>query len=217
MSISFPLGNAEFWSKIHFAGRPEFVLTQYQKQSITGGGDILIAKFGEPKWMVEVSFARGHHNLNQESLAMLKVLLGRNGSFVAYDIRQPFPAFDPTGSIASGLTVQVKTKGSDNRSLSLKGFSTSGFQLKAGEKISVTDGAGKRALFEAMEAVTADGSGNTAEFEVQPFLPVWVAVNQAVDVSKPMGKFKIVPGSLRPSSGNGNMADGSSFTMISMP
>lgn len=216
MAIDFPLSNGAFWSKIRFAGRPEFMLAHYQQQSLTGGGDILIAKFGESKWTADIAIEGGLHAANQQTLAMLKALAARNGSFLAYDIRQPYPAYDPTGSIVSGASVQVRTKGSDNRSLSLKGFSGV-YQLAVGEKISVSNGSGKRALLELMEPASAGGPGNTEVFEVQPFLPVWLAVDQAVDIVKPQGKFKLVPGSHRPSSGSGNLADGSSFTMISMP
>jgi hypothetical protein len=215
MSISFPLQVAEFWSKLRFAYRPEFELMQFKQQSADGGGNTMSSKFGQPKWRCDVVTAGGWHNSDMDIQAKLKALTGRDGTFLAYDIRRPNPKLDPLGTKITGYSPLVRTVGSNNRSLSLKALRTS-YALSVGDFLSVADGTGKRSLHELMEDITASGT-TTAEFEVQPFLPTWIAVDQAVDLIHPVAKFKIVAGIYKPQTGSGNNSSGVSFSMISVP
>lgn len=116
----------------------------------------------------------------------------------------------------SASSVQIKSKGSNNRSISLKGLPPL-FQVRKGDKISVLYSTTKRFLCEVMEDITADVAGETLEFEVQPFLPPGLAVNDAVTLIKPLVKFKVVAGSYRPASGQGNISSGVGFSAISVP
>lgn len=113
-------------------------------------------------------------------------------------------------------TIQVKSKGADNRSLSLKGMMAN-YGLSIGDRISISNGAGLYSLHELMEPVTSDLPGDTSEFEVQPFLPSWIAVGQVVSVVKPVGKFRIVSYSYKPQAGSGNISSGIGFSMITAP
>lgn len=214
MSLIFPLALNEFWKNIRFANRPEFELAQYKQQSIDGAGNTISAKFGQPKWRADVVTSNGRHDADMEIQAIIKALMARDGTFLAFDIRRPNPKLDPLGDAISGATPQVRTIGSDNRSLSLKGL-TSGYDLSVGDFLSITDGSGKRSLHQLMESISASGT-TTAEFEVQPFLPSWIAVDQPADLAQPVGKFKIVAGSYRPQTGSGNRSAGVSFSMISV-
>lgn len=216
MAISYPLSRAAFWEAIRFAARPEFVLLQSKKQSQDAGGNTLTAFFGAPKWSVAVVTEGGHHNRNLATEADIKHLDGRDGTFLAYDIRRPFPASDPDGSIVAGSTVQVRTKGTNNRSISLKGL-PAGYQITKGDKLSIVYASTRYFLVEVMESAAANGSGNTDEFEIQPTMPIGIAINDSVVLNRPPGKFKIVAGSYRPASGRGNIADGVGFSMISVP
>lgn len=213
MTISFPLSTTDFWDKL---GVFEFDLdlVHYLKQSITGGGDILTAKFGEPKWAGNVVLRPNYHSESQNINALFKALLGRNGTFLAYDTRRDGPYEDADGSAISGSTVLVRDIGGDNRSLSLKGLPP-GYVITVGDRFSVVNGT-YRALFEAMETVVANGATNTVAFEVQPFLPPWIAVDQAVDLFRPVIKFRIVTGSYKTPKGRRNISDGASFSMISV-
>lgn len=214
MSISFPLQTGEFWNKLRFANRPEFELAQFKQQNMDGAGNTLSAKFGQPKWRCDVATAGGRHDADMEVQALIKALIGRDGTFLAYDIRRPNPKLDPLGTKITGYSPLVRTVGSNNRSLSLKAL-RSNYAFTAGDFLSVTDGTGKRSLHQLMEDITAGGT-TTAEFEVQPYLPTWIAVDQAVDLIHPVAKFKIVAGSYKPQGGAGNMSSGMSFSMISV-
>lgn len=214
MSISFPLAIADFWNTLGLI-EGDLDLVQYQKQSITGGGDILTAKFGEPKWIGNYTLKPDYHRDSIKVNALFKALLGRNGTFLAYDKRSRYPYVDQTGSVISGSTVLVRSKGADNRSIALKGL-PSYYTITAGDKIGIVNSSFKRVLLEAVEDRIANVDGETVAFEVQPFLPVWIAVNDTAGLVNPLGKFKIVPGSYKPARGHGNISDGASFSMISV-
>lgn len=113
-------------------------------------------------------------------------------------------------------TVQIKSKGSNNRSIALKGLPPF-FTVTKTDKLSVAYSSTKVFLCEAQETVTADYLGETAEFEIFPFLPAGIAVNDAVTLAKPCGKFKVVSGSYKPASGQGNISSGAGFSMVSVP
>jgi hypothetical protein len=196
--ISFPLALSEFFANLEFTTAPVLDLIQRQKVSEDAAGNVLTALLGTPKWWGKYTLNAAPHAVAKEREALFKALIARNGTFLAYDLRAPYPAYDPKGNIISGSTPTVKTKGSNNRSISIQGLPNH-YVVTAGDKLSITDGSGKRALLEAMETVEATGAGgNTPEFEVQPFLVSWIAIGQTVDLVKPLGKFRIVTGTYKP-------------------
>lgn len=212
-----PIAVADFWEQLHFAGRSEFVLQHNRKQSMDGDGNVLSATFGvAPKWKVDVALAGGRHNRNLVQEADLAGIGGRDLTFLAYDIRQPWPDFDPGGAKVGDRTVLIKSKGSDNRSFALEGLPRR-FTVTKRDMISVVYATDRYFLCRAMESVASDTNGDTAEFQVWPYLPLNLAVGDAVTLVKPPAKFKLVAGSYRPSSGSGNSASGPSFSMISVP
>jgi hypothetical protein len=213
-SPSFPLALDEFWRRLRFAGRPEFVLQPYKQQSLDGGGNIIGAKFGQPKWQVDVMTAAGRHDSDMEMQALVKALIGRDGAFLAFDTRRPYPKADPLGIAIAGATPSVRTVGDDNRSLSLQGL-VNGYDLTIGDYLLVKDGTGLRSLHQLMESISANGNAETQAFEVQPFLPPWIAVDHAIDLARPAPKFKILAGSYKPSTGSGNQSTGFGFSMVS--
>lgn len=211
-----PLALDAFWERLRFAARPEFVLVQNAKQSASGSGQILRAAFARPAWSVSVALAGGRHDRNLEAEAMLKRLDGVDGTFLAYDIRRPYPLADPQGAKLGDTVAAVLTKGSNNRSLSLEDLPPRQ-KITRGDKISIAYGTSSLFLCEAMDTVTADVSGETVEFEIWPPLPAAIEIGDAVTLAKPAGKFKIVAGSYRPGSGSGNSATGPGFSMVSVP
>jgi hypothetical protein len=216
MAITYPLAVADFWERLRFADRPTFVQQHNKSQSVSGGGDILSSFRGQPKWVINVTLAGGWHDRNLITEADIMHLNSRDGTVLAYDIRHPFPDADPDGWKLDGMTVTIASKGSDNRSLSLEGLRPQ-FVVTKGDKISVLYDTDKRFLFEVMETVQADDTGETPEFEIWPYMPPTLAVADVVTMRKACGKFKLQAGSYRPSGGSGNMAAGFSFSLISVP
>lgn len=216
MAITYPLSAADFWEQLRFADRPTFIPQHNQKQSTAGNGDVLAGYLGQPKWMVNLTLAGGWHDRNMISESDIKHLVSRNGTILAYDIRRPHPIDDPVGWKLDGRTVTVASKGSDNRSLSLTGLRGQ-FIVTKTDKFSVLYDTDKRFLFEVMETAQADDTGETAEFEVWPFLPPGLNVGDVVTMRKACGKFKVSANSFRPNGGAGNLAAGFSFSLISVP
>lgn len=214
MTDSFPFALTEFWQQLRFSERPEFQLMHYGQESATADGRSIPAKFGEPKWRCTVALANGRHDANLRVQARIDALLGRNGTFLAYDLRRPYPLRDPFGAAVAASSPTIASIGSDNRSFAITGLPF-GYSLSAADFVSVGSGAGNKGLFKLIEGGDANGDGVTAKLQVQPLLPTWIAVGQTVTLIKPTAKFKIERGSYRPQSGQGNMAVGPSFTMIS--
>lgn len=212
MAITYPLASADFWERLRFAApSPVFVPQHNRKQSISGGGDVLSTIYGKPKWSVLVNLAGGRVNRNLVEEADMMHIGSRDGTILAYDIRRPFPAADPDGWKLNGMEITVLSKGSNNRSLALTGLRPE-FIVTKGDKYSVLYDTDKRFLFEVMETTQADGTGNTAEFEVWPYLPDALAAADVVTMRKACGRFKLVAGSYRPSGGAAF-----SFSLISVP
>ena len=216
MSISFPLNFVDFWDLFQVLdGTSEFQIVERMAESEDGGGNTIGARLGQSKIMCDVMIAPMYSDLAGRVTSMITVLIGRSGTLYAYDRLHPYPIKDPTGSIVGSSTVQVRTKGSDNRSLSLKGLPAS-YSLTAGDWMSVTYSSGKKALLRVGEDVTANGSGITSEFEVYPFLSTGIAVDDNVDLKKPEGKFEIVRGSYRPGTLEGRRLVGCGFSIRSV-
>jgi hypothetical protein len=212
VAITYPLAAADFWERLRFAApAPVFVAQHNRKQSVSGGGDIMSTMYGRPKWSVAVTLAGGRVNRNLVEEADIMHVASRDGTILAYDIRRPYPASDPDGWKLGNKVVTVLSKGSDNRSLALEGLRAD-FIVTKGDKYSVLYDTDKRFLFEVMETNQSDGTGETAEFEVWPYLPDALAVADVVTMRKACGKFKLVAGSYRPGGGASF-----SFSLISVP
>lgn len=166
-----------------------------QETSGQAGGQIRVRTTRAPLWKLSMDC----DPLWRDEAAAVKALIGSMGqsvgSFLAWDIAWPYPKADPTGALISGSTVQIKSLGSDGTSLALKGLPV-GYVLTRGDYLGFTYSTTKKALHQVVAAtVTADGSGDTAEFAVHPAIRTGAAVNDAVSLSKPCAEFRIVPGS----------------------
>jgi hypothetical protein len=83
------------------------------------------------------------------------------------------------------------------RAIALSGL-PAGYVITMGDYLHVDYGTpSRRALLQAAEGATANGSGATGEFEVRPQLRPGITAGLAVTLKKPAAKVKIVPGSLR--------------------
>jgi len=196
MAISFPrtdvLDAPQFDQKFMLMERQEF---SRQASGITRG-----KSFGSALWSVSYTSTPQRHRDAVDHEAILNSLDGVINEFYAHDLRRPFPrahadgVFDDTGEIAS-LNV-------NNKALALKAL-PAGFVLSRGDYLAFDYGTGpSRALHQVMETVTADGSGETPEFEVRPHIRPGAAVDAPVMLKTPSARFILVPASLQPSMGD---------------
>ncbi|MDH6265541.1 hypothetical protein M2360_000931 [Rhizobium sp. SG_E_25_P2] len=206
----------EFWRRIRFADRPAFQLMEYRSESMDGAGNVLGSRRGQPKWMVSVKTRSGMHDDDVYVQGCCEALLARSGGFLAYDIRRPWPVGDADGALSQGHagTIRINSKGSDNRSLSLKNMPL--ITLQPGDLFSVRNNDGYRQLFRAAEEAGITSANTTGLFQVRPFLPSWVQVDDEVAIFRPQMMFKIMADSYSVSPGAGNASGGLSFTAISV-
>lgn len=138
--------------------------------------------------------------------AMLNSLDGVINLFEGRDLRKPYPRFYPDGTFSD--TGKINSIGANNKSLSLKSLPAS-FKLAVGDFLAFSVGS-HRALHQVMEAVTANGSGVTTEFEVRPHIWPGTATDVAVTLKQPSALFSLNPGSIS-SQMNGGMYTAVSF------
>jgi hypothetical protein len=193
MALTFPLALADFADVIGIQ-TVKWQLNDNRELSGMGTGQILQADLAPALWSAEVTLRPWRTNDAREIEAKINAVVRSIGSFYLYDPRKAVPK---SGAAAlSGKTVSINAK-ADAKSLSLKGL-PSAYALTAGDYLSFDYGTSTRRWFgEIAESVTADSSGDTASFEVSPYLPTDAAADIEVTLVKPAMKAIIVPGSLQ--------------------
>ena len=214
MALTSPLLHADFADRLRVLSF-RWALQRAQQMSGTGGGDLIKAEVGEPKWTAEVTCAPLTRDQANDIQATFEYLETAGASFYLYNRLRPYPANDPTGGGIVSSTVTVASI-SGNKAVALTGLPAS-YVLSRGDFLTVTYGSApiRRALLRVMETVTASGAGVSPQFEVQPFLRTGIAVGQAVDLTKPYCRMTLVPGSYDPGTGDvDGMVRGMAFRCI---
>lgn len=169
-----------------------------QETSGQAGGQIRVRTVRAPLWHMSLSCPSIPQDEAQAIHAVIGSMGQSVGTFYAYNLRRQYPLEDPDGTIVGSNTVQIKSLGSNGISLALKGLPV-GYVLTRGDFIGFTYSSTKKALHQVVAAtVTANGSGETSEFEVHPAIRQGAAVNDAVSVKQPVAEFRIVPGTYDP-------------------
>lgn len=192
-----------------------FELMERQEISRSQGGTPYAKSLSEAIWTVSMQTVPMHNDDSLDFVAILRSLDGSIGTFTAHDLRRPYPREYPDGNFTD--SGKLKTINENNKAVSLKGLPAS-FKVSRGDYFSFNFGSGRRALHQAMESVTADGSGDTTEFEVRPHIRPGVALSPDVSVvfKKPSAIFVMEPGSLRPSRLNA-IHEQYSFSAVQVP
>jgi hypothetical protein len=164
--------------------------------SALGSGEWLTHELGPPLHEAEVRTARMPHARAEQLRARLRALDG-GAHFYLSNPTMLFPQADPGGAILSSANVVIATINAIRKALTLSGL-PAGYVITMGDYMHVDYGTpSRRALMQAVEGATANGSGVTAEFEVRPHLRPGIIAGLAVTLKKPAAKVKIVPGSVR--------------------
>lgn len=189
MSIAFP--RTDILSSVGYQDQT-FRLFSRQEVSRTAFGSTLGKDFGSAIWLA--TYTTG--DLTQDDAlafeAALNSLDGVIQPFEAGDLRRVNPRAYPDGAFTdSGVLASVNA---NNKALALSGL-PAGQIISSGDYLSFTYGT-SRALHQAVENVTANGSGATAQFEVRPHIrPGW-SLPAAVKLKAPRGLFSLMPGSV---------------------
>lgn len=211
MTISYPLDIlADFpgWST-------SFELMWRQEQSRTAGGVTYVKDMGTPLW--RATYQSRIMRPNELDLWRAKLDALENGlqTFKGCALSRCYPiAYPngtwPTGGSFSGTTAKVKSV-ADGKKLAIEDL-PAGFVLSVGDMVQITHGSDpvRNDLYRVMEAVTADGDGDTAAVEVRPHFWTGVAAGNAVSVRKPWCLMAVIPGSVSAqadmSTGNGSVS-----------
>lgn len=191
MSISFPLTTLFDVAQI---ADQSFQLQSRQELSRMASGITIAKDFGSALW--SATFTTGQM-ANDDALTLEAKLNALDGSiqlFEAYDLRRPNPKAYPDGTGANnGVLASVNA---NNKALALSGLAA-GQVVSVGDYLSFDYGA-SRALHQAVESVTANGSGMTSQFEVRPHIRSgWtLSPSTAVKLKSPRGQFVMLPNSV---------------------
>lgn len=174
-----------------------FTLPPTQTYSQTAGGSVLAESSTSPLWKCNYTTKPLKHSEAVTFEAKLRSLRGMMNTFEAYDVRRPYPLAYPTGNFPAGYDegeALIHTVTAGGGSIRLKGLPV-GFVLSVGDYFSFTYGSSpsSRALHQVMEAAVADGSGNTAAFEVQPFIRSGAVADIVVTLTRPSALFTLTP------------------------
>lgn len=189
MTIVFP--RTDILSSVGYSDQT-FHLISRQEQSRTAYGRTIAKDLGSAIWMA--TYTTGELP-NDDALvfeAMLNSLDGAIQPFEASDLRRINPRAYPDGAGASdGLLSSVNT---NTKALALSGLAV-GQIVSAGDYLAF-DYADSRALHQAVESVTTNDSGVTAQFEVRPHIrPGWT-IGTTVKLKSPRGLFSLMPGTV---------------------
>lgn len=192
MSLTFP--RADIMSFCAFApgAAPLRLVSRQELSSREASGKTYAKDFGPALWIGSWTTVL---LTNEDAIAFEAMLYSLDGAinlFEGRDLRKPYPRFYPDGVFND--TGKINSIGANNKSLSLKSLPAS-FKLAVGDFLSFDVGT-HRALHQVMEAVTANGSGLTTEFEIRPHIWPGTATNTSVILKQPAALFSINPGSI---------------------
>jgi len=123
------------------------------------------------------------------------LLDGATNTFLFASPEARAPQADPEGTVLGASAVKIKSIGASNKTLSLKGL-PAGYVITEGDFLGTTYASSRRGLYVACATVTADGSGETGEFEVRGHIRPGTVANDAVSLAPPVAKVKIETESL---------------------
>lgn len=215
MALTYPLALATFIDTL-LVSRVTCDLPELVEQSRTAGGEQLMADMGERLWTGRIDLGPMKRTEIGRPEALIQVVK-QGKSFQCYDRRRLYPLLDPTGSILGASSVTILALGGDPREMSLAGLPV-GYTLSAGDylsfaytSLSVT----RQALHKVVDTtVVANGSGQTALFEVVPPIRPGAAAAAAVTLKKPFCKAVMVAGSASPSDGRSTLYEGLGFDWV---
>jgi len=193
MSLTFP--RADIMSMVGYAPATKpLQLLERQELSRQAGGITLAKDFGPALWLGDFTTVALSHAAAVAFEAALHSLDGAIRLFEAGDLRNgSMPLYYPTGVFSDTGVIHSLDSAT---SMSLASLPAS-FHLSAGDFLSFDYGSpSSRALHQVMESVVANGSGQTAVFEVRPQIRAGAVTSTAVKLKTPRGLFTLVPGSV---------------------
>lgn len=169
-----------------------------QELSRQGGGTTQGKDLGSPLWRASfVTAPKVRADVAVIEAALIS-LNGVVGSFLAHDVRRPFPKAYADGVFADTSTIGA-LDGANAFMIGLTGL-PAGFILSPGDYLAFDYGTGpSKALHMVMSGVTADGAGTTVNFEVFPSIRPGALIGAPVTLKRPSCEMLLEPGQAAPS------------------
>ncbi|MEX1181030.1 MAG: hypothetical protein WEB63_09510 [Cucumibacter sp.] len=195
MAITFPLALASLADLLPIE-RVDWNELRQETHSGLGTGEFLTHNLGPVLWEADVQLRPMYHVEAEQMRARVSALDGSTNAFYLYNPRMRYPQSDPTGSILGASAVTVYAINANRKALRLTGLPI-GYVITIGDYLAITYDTSRRALLQAVEGATADGSGITPEFEVRPHLRPGIVTTNPVTLKNPAAKVKMMPGTVR--------------------
>lgn len=211
--IVSPVPTNQFWETLRFAPAPRWQLTNNTTSTQTDSGELLPSSRGARLWRATVPLAITPNRAAAAVQARLEVMARAGHSFLAWPLHDFMPASDPTGMILGAAAPVAASLPASLFEMRISGL-PAGYIISTGDIISVLHQTYRRALLRVAEDATADISGLTPAFQIEPARPGGIVDGDAVTLIKPLGKFKIVPGSYNAGAHNGVNTTGASFDIV---
>lgn len=179
----------------------EFELQFRQQHSRQGDGIVRTSGFARPLWRMSAQSQTLKPNAMRALKAKLHGLENGRLTFYGRDLAGCRPAAYPAASSFTDEGTVGSLPAADQ--IIFAGLPAN-FAISAGDYFHVQSGA-SRSLHQAIEAVTADGSGDTTAVEVRPYFPSWVDAAQSVRFVNAVAIMVIMPGGIAAQSGLNGM------------
>jgi len=138
------------------------------------------------------------HAEAQGLMALANSRAGGLKTFLLYNHAMPFPSSDPDGSILGAAVPKINVI-TDRLHVSFTGFPP-GYVIPLGTFFGIVFDTSRYYLGQFAEAKTANPiTGAVGATEIWPPLPASISGTPDVNLKKPVGKFRLVPGSAYPS------------------
>ncbi|MCB9993124.1 MAG: hypothetical protein H6873_05655 [Hyphomicrobiaceae bacterium] len=193
MTLTFPLAADDFFDLVGVKAIA-FNLSENQALSGLGGGELRATQLAPARWLAEIECALMTSADMSARQALFSRLQGAVNAFCLYPPHRAYPVADPDGSTYGSATPTVSARTSDFV-LAIAGL-PAGYVLTAGDFIQITYDTSREYLGQFVAGATADGAGDVAAIEVSVPLPAAVAADDAVNLIKPSGLFRLVPDSV---------------------
>lgn len=195
MALTFPLDLATFFGALKVAAF-SIRLGEASLVGRTGGGELIRSDYGARLWQGSITIAPVANANVEDVAALVHVLQDSRASFLIYPLHRRKALLEASTAEPMG---QINSLPTDNRLLTLKGL-PAGFKITRGDFLSFTYSSSpvRYALHQAVESITANGSGVTGQFEVIPPIRPGAAVDANVQTTRARCKAVMVPGTYRP-------------------
>lgn len=212
MTLTFPYPLASLADVLR-ADDCQFYLRRNDEMSGSGDGRFWTAELARPLWEVTLSLAARTPADARAIDAKVFTLNGSSQSFLFAE-----PTYAPAGGGVPGSGVTIDAIASDGLAIALAGL-PAGYVVTAGDRFSVAWGTGRQYLGMFAETATADGSGDTAQIAITPWLPIGIATTAAVEMTTPVLRAFVPPGGYRSfgTRSGGLVSQGASLTMVQRP